>query len=173
MTCLLTRRPNIFVSSALIAVLVIGWSAYFSMPHGNGQTGQMEVSAYFPEGAGVVHPNSPVTDRGVTIGRVTAVAFTSVGVRLDLSIDDTAKIGLDATATLRPTDMPGENGGNDGRYDQNSRFSVDLDSDQPAGPYLGSGSVIPRGRTEAPPEQTLAGLLTAFETMSGVTRATT
>jgi phospholipid/cholesterol/gamma-HCH transport system substrate-binding protein len=170
MTWLLTRRSIFFVASALSALLVIAYSvAYISMHPVTGPAAQMEVSAYFPEGAGVVRPNSPVTDRGVTIGRVTAVVFTSVGVRLDLSIDDTAKIGLDATATIHPTYVPGENAQNA----QNDRFSVDLVSDQPAGPYLGSGSVIPRGRTEVPPEQTIAGLLASFETMSGVTRATT
>jgi phospholipid/cholesterol/gamma-HCH transport system substrate-binding protein len=166
MICHLARKPITVIASSASAVLIIAFgSAHIPPMLGIGQANpstQMTLSAYFPDGAGVVRPDSTVTDRGVAIGKVTTIDFTSVGVRLNMSIDDSVQIGLDATATIHPTAAPGQTG----------QFSVDLVSDQSAGPYLSDGSMIPLGRTELPPEQTIAGLLNTLATMTATTRTT-
>lgn len=99
--------------------------------------GQTNLTAYLPDaataylvdGAGL-HPDSTVTDRGVVIGTITAVNLTPQGITVDLSVDDSVKIGADATATIEHTSPIGE-------------VSLELVSDQPGGPYLSDGALIP------------------------------
>jgi phospholipid/cholesterol/gamma-HCH transport system substrate-binding protein len=96
----------------------------------------MKLSAYFPDGAGI-YKESNVTTRGAVIGKVKAISLTPQGVKVDMSIDNTVKIGANATAAIHSVSAVGE-------------IYVDLVSDQPAGPYLEDGAVIPMDRTEIP-----------------------
>jgi phospholipid/cholesterol/gamma-HCH transport system substrate-binding protein len=118
------------VSAALIIVFV-----YAHIPSVLG-FGQMKLSAYFTDGSGV-YEDSNVTTRGAVIGKVKAISLTPQGVKIDMSIDDTTKVGADARAVIHSVSAVGE-------------IYVDLVSDQAGGPYLGDRSVIPIERTEVP-----------------------
>ena len=118
------------VSAALIIVFV-----YAHIPTVLG-FGQMRVSAYFTDGAGI-YKESNVTTRGVVIGKVKAISLTPQGVKVDMSIDDTKMIGADAKASIHSVSAVGE-------------IYVDLVSAQAGGPYLQDGAVIPVEQTEIP-----------------------
>src|SRR5882757_863616 len=118
------------VSAALIIVFV-----YAHIPTVLG-FGQMKLSAYFTDGAGV-YKESNVTTRGAVIGKVKSISLTPQGVKVDMSIDNTKEIGANARAAIHSVSAVGE-------------IYVDLVSDQTAGPYLEDGAVIPVERTEVP-----------------------
>jgi len=118
------------VSAALIIVFV-----YAHIPTVLG-VGQQQLTAYFSDGAGV-YKESNVTTRGAVIGKVKKISLTPQGVKVDMSIDDTKKVGADAKAIIHSVSAVGE-------------IYVDLVSNQPGGPYLEDNAVIPIERTEIP-----------------------
>jgi phospholipid/cholesterol/gamma-HCH transport system substrate-binding protein len=118
------------VSAALIIVFV-----YAHIPTVMG-IGQQKLTAYFTDGAGV-YKDSNVTVRGMVIGKVKTISLTPQGVKVDMSISDSEKVGADAKAAIHSVSAVGE-------------IYVDLVSNQPAGPYLEDGAVIPVERTEVP-----------------------
>jgi phospholipid/cholesterol/gamma-HCH transport system substrate-binding protein len=118
------------VSAALIIVFV-----YAHIPTVLG-FGQMKITAYFTDGAGI-YKESNVTTRGAVIGKVKAINLTPQGVKVDMSVDNTKQIGANARASIHSVSAVGE-------------IYVDLVSDQTAGPYLEDGAVIPVERTEIP-----------------------
>jgi phospholipid/cholesterol/gamma-HCH transport system substrate-binding protein len=118
------------VSAALIIIFV-----YAHIPTVLG-FGQQNLTAYFTDGAGV-YKDSNVTVRGAVIGKVHKISLSPQGVRVDMSIDETKKVGADARAAIHGVSAVGE-------------IYVDLVSNQAAGPYLEDGAVIPIERTEVP-----------------------
>jgi phospholipid/cholesterol/gamma-HCH transport system substrate-binding protein len=128
------KQLIVFSILALSAALVIVF-VYAHIPTVLG-IGQMKLTAMFSDGAGI-YTNGNVTARGVGIGKVTSVAITPQGVAVTMSIDASTKVGADARAEIHSVSAVGE------QY-------VDLISDQPAGPYLQPGEVIPVSRTSVP-----------------------
>ncbi|GHJ53763.1 hypothetical protein Nm8I071_30700 [Nonomuraea sp. TT08I-71] len=97
--------------------------------------------------AGGLFANAPVTDRGVPVGRVTAVALRGDGVRADLRIDRGVRVPDALRAVVAQRSAVGE------QY-------LDLRPDRDGGPYLADGAVIPAARTGLPlaPETLLTNL---------------
>jgi phospholipid/cholesterol/gamma-HCH transport system substrate-binding protein len=128
------KQLLVFSVMALAAVLVIVF-VYAHIPTVLG-IGQMKVTAYFSDGAGI-YVNSNVTTRGVQVGKVTKVGLTPQGVAVTMQMADDTKVGADAHAEIHSVSAVGE------QY-------VDLVSDQPAAPYLQPGAQIPMSRTSVP-----------------------
>jgi phospholipid/cholesterol/gamma-HCH transport system substrate-binding protein len=97
--------------------------------------------------AGGIFTNAPVTYRGVSVGRVTAVDLHDDGVRVELSLQQGTQIPTDLHAMVSQRSAVGE------QY-------LDLRPDTETGPYLRDGAVIPRSRTgrPLPPEVLLTNL---------------
>ena len=135
MTCSVTKQTVVLVALTLSATLTMMFG-YLHVPRMLG-IGQTTLTTYLPDAlnvyllvGGELHPDSTVTDHGVVIGTVTAVYPTPLGLRVDLSVDDSVKIGADATATIQHASPIGET-------------SLELASTQPGGPYLSDSAVIP------------------------------
>jgi phospholipid/cholesterol/gamma-HCH transport system substrate-binding protein len=128
------RQLIIFAILTLTATVVIVF-VYAHIPTVLG-FGQMKVTALFSDGAGI-YPNGNVTARGVGIGKITEVSLTPRGVAVTMSVDSKAQVGSDARAEIHSVSAVGE------QY-------VDLITDQPGGPYLADGTVIPVSRTSVP-----------------------
>jgi phospholipid/cholesterol/gamma-HCH transport system substrate-binding protein len=90
--------------------------------------------------SGGIFSNAEVTERGVTVGRVGAMAVKPDGVQVDLRIDHGTKIPADVHATVANLSAVGE------QY-------VDLEPQTDVGPgvaLLKGGSVIPQSATTLP-----------------------
>ena len=135
MTTSVTKQMIIFMALVLSATITMTLG-YADIPKTVG-IGQTNLTTYLPEALNVylragggLHPDSTVTDHGVVIGTITAVKPTSQGLQVDLSVDDSVKIGADAIATVQHASPVGE-------------MSLELASTQPGGPFLTDGAVIP------------------------------
>jgi phospholipid/cholesterol/gamma-HCH transport system substrate-binding protein len=92
--------------------------------------------------AGGIFPNAAVTERGVPVGRVSAVRLHDGGAEVDLHLTQ-GGIPADLRAVVAVRSAVGE------QY-------VDLRPDSDTGPYLRNGDVIPVSRTGTPlPVETL------------------
>jgi phospholipid/cholesterol/gamma-HCH transport system substrate-binding protein len=129
------RRQLLIFGALTLAATIIIVFVYAHIPAVLGY-GRMTVTANFTHGAGI-YTNGNVTDRGVEIGKVTDVSLTPDGVAVTMSVDSGAKVGADARAEIHSVSAVGE------QY-------VDLISDQPGGPFLRAGAIIPIGRTRVP-----------------------
>jgi phospholipid/cholesterol/gamma-HCH transport system substrate-binding protein len=87
---------------------------------------------------GGIFPNSEVTYRGVTVGKVTGMQLTRTGLEVDLHINDSApQIPADLTASVADRSAVGE------QY-------VDLVPNTDSGPFLADGSTIEQRNTVLP-----------------------
>jgi phospholipid/cholesterol/gamma-HCH transport system substrate-binding protein len=129
------KKQLIVLTSLSVAAVLIIVLVYAHIPTVLG-FGQMKLTAYFTDGAGV-YKDSNVTTRGVVIGKVKTISLTPQGVKVDMSVDNTEEIGANAHAAIHSVSAVGE-------------IYVDLVSDQTGGPFLTDGSVIPIERTEVP-----------------------
>jgi phospholipid/cholesterol/gamma-HCH transport system substrate-binding protein len=128
------KQLAFFTTMAVAAVLIIVFG-YAHIPTVMG-IGQMNVTAYFQDGAGI-YVNSNVTTRGVSVGKVTGVSLTPQGVAVTMRLPDGTRVGADARAEIHSVSAVGE------QY-------VDLVSNQPGGPNLQPGAIIPISRTTIP-----------------------
>ncbi len=96
--------------------------------------------------AGGIYSQAYVTYRGVEVGRVSALHLSENGVVADLAIDRGVKIPADVTASVRELTAAAEQ-----YMDLVPPVpSTTLTAAAPPGPYLRSGSVIPRNRVTIP-----------------------
>jgi phospholipid/cholesterol/gamma-HCH transport system substrate-binding protein len=142
MNCAVSKKMVVFVALTLGATMTM----MFGLTHvprmlGIGQT---TLTTYLPatltvyvRAGGGLHRDSTVTDHGVVIGKITAVNPSPEGLQVDLSVDDSVKIGADATATIQHASPAGE-------------VSLELASHQPGGPYLPDNAVIPTAAIAGP-----------------------
>ena len=100
---------------------------------------------------GGIFPNSEVTYRGVTVGKVTGMQLTRTGLEVDMHINDSApQIPADLTASVADRSAVGE------EY-------VDLVPNTSEGPFLADGSTIAQRNTVLPlPTNALLGNLNSL-----------
>jgi phospholipid/cholesterol/gamma-HCH transport system substrate-binding protein len=102
----LTRIQLILFALVTVSVMVaLGWY-YLRLPTVFG-VGQYTLYAQLPRSGGL-YATANVTYRGVQIGKVTKVEPTGRGARATLSIDDSYKIPIDASANVRSVSAIGE-----------------------------------------------------------------
>jgi phospholipid/cholesterol/gamma-HCH transport system substrate-binding protein len=129
------KQLIVFVSLTIAAFLIIVF--HYAQIQSQLGFGRMTVTAMFTNGAGI-YPDANVTARGVGTGQVKTISLTRRGqVAVTMSIASDANIGADARAEIHSVSAVGE------QY-------VDLITDQPGGPYLQNGAVIPADRTTIP-----------------------
>jgi phospholipid/cholesterol/gamma-HCH transport system substrate-binding protein len=133
-----TRLKNI--AFLLIALLVMGYigARYADLGRYVGLSGYYVVKADLPETGGLF-PNSDVTYRGVSVGKVGAIRLTGTdGVQADLHINDSApKIPSSLRAEVAFRSAVGE------EY-------INLLPTTSGGPYLADGKEIPLDSTQVP-----------------------
>jgi phospholipid/cholesterol/gamma-HCH transport system substrate-binding protein len=136
---MLTRAVRLrvlaFVVIALSIVAYIGarYAGVDRLFGADGYTVRLDLA----DGGGLF-TNGEVTYRGVAVGRVGDLRLTDDGMEADLIIDSSAPpIPSDLTAVVANRSAIGE------QY-------VDLQPRSNSGPYLGDGSLIPRGSTRLP-----------------------
>jgi phospholipid/cholesterol/gamma-HCH transport system substrate-binding protein len=128
LTRLIKTQLVLLTGLALIAVLVLCWY-YLRIPSLVG-IGRYSLYADLPQSGGL-YRTANVTYRGVTIGKVTAVAPTERGVRATMSIDNGFQIPTDASANVHSVSAVGE------QY-------IDLVSSRTGGPYFADKQTITR-----------------------------
>ncbi|RJQ69450.1 MCE family protein [Pseudonocardiaceae bacterium YIM PH 21723] len=149
---MLTKRIRIqlfvFAAIALIGVSYLG-ARYAGLDRLVMPRGYL-VTVQLPDTGGSF-TNGEVTYRGVTVGRIGDLRLTDSGVEVDLDIDDTdMKIPANTKAVVANRSAIGE------QY-------IDLQPKSDEGPYLESGSVIPKSQTETPiPVSALVNNLNQF-----------
>ncbi|WP_319446865.1 MULTISPECIES: MCE family protein [unclassified Mycobacterium] len=119
----------VFTILTLITLVVLG-GYYLRLPAEVG-VGQYTLTADLPVSGGL-YRTANVTYRGATIGKVTEVEPTKSGVRVTMSIDDSYRIPVNATANVHSVSAVGE------QY-------LDLVSDGDQGKYLNPGQNITKG----------------------------
>ncbi|BBZ68118.1 mammalian cell entry protein [Mycolicibacterium insubricum] len=124
----------LFTIASMVGVAVMLFT-YMQLPTLLG-IGRVTVTMDLPETGGL-YQFSNVTYRGVQIGKVTAVDLTDTGAKATLSLDRSPKVPADLQAEVKSMSAVGE------QY-------VDLLPNTNSGPYLTSGSVIPRERVSIP-----------------------
>ena len=124
----------LFTIASLVGVAVMLFG-YMQLPTLLG-LGRTVVKLELPATGGL-YKFSNVTYRGVQVGKVTGVDLTPTGAVATLSLDSSPKIPAALTAHVRSMSAVGE------QY-------VDLQPSTDEGPYLASGSVIPREATTIP-----------------------
>ncbi len=127
------------IAFALLSVLVMGYTGvhYANLGRYAGLPGYYVVKLDLAQ-AGGIFSNADVTYRGVSVGRVGALALTATGVVADLDISDSAPaIPVRLHAAVADLSAVGE------QY-------VDLRPDTASGPYLAAGAVIPQRDTQLP-----------------------
>jgi phospholipid/cholesterol/gamma-HCH transport system substrate-binding protein len=124
----------VFAMLTLTALALITF-VYVKVPALMG-IGQMTVTAKFTEGGGV-YPFANVTYRGVTVGKVKSVSLDKGDVAVKMSIDASADVPSNLTATVKSVSAIGE------QY-------VDLVPDGKPTGAMASGAVIPVDKTKVP-----------------------
>ncbi|OPX05328.1 MCE family protein [Mycobacterium sp. AT1] len=119
----------VFGILTLLTVVVLG-GYYLRLPAEVG-VGQYTLTADLPVSGGL-YRTANVTYRGTTIGRVTAVEPTKAGVEVTMSIDDSYRIPVGATASVHSVSAVGE------QY-------LDLVADGDHGKYLTHGQTVAAG----------------------------
>jgi phospholipid/cholesterol/gamma-HCH transport system substrate-binding protein len=141
-------RVLAFVVIALSIVVYIGarYAGVDRLFGADGYTVRLDLA----DGGGLF-TNGEVTYRGVAVGRVGDLRLTNDGMEADLIIDNSAPpIPADLTAVVANRSAIGE------QY-------VDLQPRSNNRPYLGDGSLIPRGSTRLPlPVSTVLGNVSAL-----------
>jgi phospholipid/cholesterol/gamma-HCH transport system substrate-binding protein len=137
----------VFSTLALIAALAIVF-VYADLPGRYGY-GKITITAMFANGSGI-YANANVTQRGVTIGRVTDVASAGRDVAVRMMVDADRPIAADSRADIRSVSAVGE------QY-------VDFVAPRDGGPYLRDGDVIPIAQTTIP--QQIAPALDQVDTL--------
>jgi phospholipid/cholesterol/gamma-HCH transport system substrate-binding protein len=137
---MLTRATRLkLIAFAVLGVLVMAYTAihYADLGRFVGLRGYYVVKLDLANGGGI-YSDADVTYRGVSVGRVGAMQLTNSGIQVDLDISDSAPpIPARLHAAVADLSAVGE------QY-------VDLRPEESAGPYLGSGSVIPEQDTQLP-----------------------
>ncbi|MET0237018.1 MAG: MCE family protein [Kibdelosporangium sp.] len=128
-------RVVVFVLIAVVAVSYAG-GRYAGLDRFFGASGY-PVTVRLADSGGIF-TNAEVTYRGVTVGRVGELNLVEDGVDLELIMESDEQIPADTEAVVANRSAIGE------QY-------VDLRPSSARGPYLASGSVIPRERTSIPP----------------------
>jgi phospholipid/cholesterol/gamma-HCH transport system substrate-binding protein len=123
----------VFSVLTVVAVVALGWY-YLRIPSLAG-VGQYTLYADLPASGGL-YRTANVTYRGITIGKVTAVAPTRQGARATMSIDSRYKISIDASANVHSVSAVGE------QY-------LDLVSDAVPDKYFTDGQTIKKGTVPA------------------------
>jgi phospholipid/cholesterol/gamma-HCH transport system substrate-binding protein len=138
---------------AFILVTVLGityaMTQYIGLPRLLG-VGQFHVSVLMPDTGGL-YTGAIVTERGVTVGKVSSVGLNGQDVTADISLNDGTRVparGL--KAAVENTSAIGE------QY-------LELTPAQSGGPYLEAGSVIPARSVTLPPSP--ATLLATLNTL--------
>lgn len=139
------------VAFVLVTVLGITYAMtqYVGLPRLLG-FGQYRVTVNMPDTGGL-YSDAAVTERGVTVGKVTSVDFNGRDVTAQISLNDGTRIpsrGL--KAAVENTSAVGE------QY-------LDLTPGSARGPYLEAGSVIPASAVSLPP--TPGALLGSLNTL--------
>ncbi|AHH99761.1 MCE family protein [Kutzneria albida] len=129
-------RVLAFLVIGLLVVVYVGLN-YAKLGRLVGLRGYYVVTMQL-NGSGGIFTNAEVTYRGVSVGRVGALALTDQGVDVQLDIDNSAPhIPVGSKAVVANRSAVGE------QY-------VDLRPDTTKGPFLGDGSVIPVEDTKIP-----------------------
>ena len=129
LTRFIWRQLIIFSILSVITAIALGWY-YLQIPTAAG-IGQYTLKADLPKSGGL-YKTANVTYRGATIGTVTAVEPTETGARVTLSISDSYKIPIDASANVHSVSAVGE------QY-------LDLVSVGNPGQYFSPGQTITKG----------------------------
>jgi phospholipid/cholesterol/gamma-HCH transport system substrate-binding protein len=129
LTRFIWRQLIIFSVLSVITAIALG-GYYLQIPTAAG-IGQYTLKADLPKSGGL-YKTANVTYRGATIGTVTAVEPTETGARVTLSIADSYKIPIDASANVHSVSAVGE------QY-------LDLVSIGNPGQYFSPGQTITKG----------------------------
>jgi phospholipid/cholesterol/gamma-HCH transport system substrate-binding protein len=129
----LTRfiRTQLVLFGVLTTIAVLALGLYFLRLPSVFGVGQYKLFADLPASGGL-YSSANVTYRGKTIGRVTGVEPTETGARATMSISDSFKVPLDASANVRSVSAVGE------QY-------LDLVSTGNPGQYFSAGQTITNG----------------------------
>jgi phospholipid/cholesterol/gamma-HCH transport system substrate-binding protein len=133
----ITRGTKVKIA-AFVLVALLGISYVSASYVGLFKSSSTVVTMQLADSGGIF-TNAEVTYRGVTIGRVGQLRLTSDGVEADLELNsDAPRVPASTEAVVANRSAVGE------QY-------VDLRPKTDDGPYLQSGSVIPRSATRTPP----------------------
>ncbi|SOX54432.1 virulence factor Mce family protein [Mycobacterium ahvazicum] len=129
LTRFIWRQLIIFSILSVITAIALGWY-YLQIPTAAG-IGRYTLKADLPASGGL-YKTANVTYRGETIGTVTAVEPTETGARVTMSIADSYKIPIDASANVHSVSAVGE------QY-------LDLVSSGNPGTYFAPGQTVTKG----------------------------
>ncbi|BAX93026.1 virulence factor Mce family protein [Mycobacterium shigaense] len=129
LTRFIWRQLIVFGILSVITAIALGWY-YLQIPTAAG-IGQYTLKADLPKSGGL-YKTANVTYRGATIGTVTDVEPTETGAQVTLSIADSYKIPVDASANVHSVSAVGE------QY-------LDLVSVGNPGQYFSPGQTITKG----------------------------
>lgn len=124
------RVQLILLSFLTLITLVVLGGYYLRLPAEVG-IGQYTLTAELPVSGGL-YRTANVTYRGTTIGKVTAVEPTKTGVHVEMSIDDSYEVPVNATANVHSVSAVGE------QY-------LDLVSTGDENKYLSAGQAVAAG----------------------------
>ena len=169
---MLTRFVKIqlilFTILTVVALTALGWY-YLRLPALVG-LGQYTLYAQLPRSGGL-YATANVTYRGITIGKVTAVDPTEKGARATMSIDDSYRIPVDASANVHSVSAIGEqfldlvSTGNPGQYLSDGQTITDSSVPSEVGPALDN---INQGLAVLPKEKIDALLTETSQAVGGL-----
>ena len=145
------RRRRFRASAALVLALTVALGLLPGCGLVGDPAGPFHLAADFQRGTGL-YPGSPVRVLGIDVGKVTRVTNTKGHVRVQMRLDEDAKLPKDVHATIVPLTLLGE------RY-------VQLGPAFTTGERLRSGAEIPLSRTTVPAE--FDDLLRGLQTFVG------
>ena len=123
-------RPARAVIGAALAVILVALSALVVKTSYGSFSGQYPLVATFTRAGEGLHPSSQVQYRGVTVGEVSAIDLVNRQARVTMKIDPDFSVPVDASATIAPKNVFGEE-------------TVNLTfPDGETGPMLGHGGSI-------------------------------
>ncbi|WP_249026342.1 MlaD family protein [Mycobacterium kyorinense] len=147
-------KVNAPVTIAILAIMTVLGAGYmsFGVLHAGPTKHFTHVTLMLHDSGGLL-PTSQVTMRGIRVGRVTGIQATHTGLAASLDLDGAYPVPADATITVEPLSVAGE------QY-------VDFKPKVIAPPYLTDGSVIPADRVA--PTVTVSELLARFNALLSV-----
>lgn len=128
---------NAATTVVVLTVLTVLGAGYLSLSvlHLNPAETPARITLLMNNSSGLL-PSSPVTMRGIQVGRVSDIHTTASGLRVSIDLDRAAEIPADSPVSVQNLSLVGE------QY-------IDFKPDRIAPPYLRDGAVLPADRVTA------------------------